>query len=218
VAAPIRVVIVDDHRLVREGLRRILAAEAHVEIVGEAADGLQAIGVVSDLKPDVVLLDINMPEMDGIEAIPAIREESPEIKPLMFSAYMDEATIFRALKAGAKGYLLKDAASCDLIKAIQAVHRGEVWVERELMARFIDEEAGGDFPEGAPTIISNGALTPREREVLRCLARGWTNKEIADALYISEKTVKSHLTSIFKKLKVPGRFRAMLHAVTLGLK
>jgi DNA-binding NarL/FixJ family response regulator len=213
----IRIVIADDHRLVREGLRRILVGEADFEVVGEAADGLEAIDVVSDLRPDVVLLDVNMPAAGGIEAIPVIKENSPKTKPLVLSVSMDEATIFRSLKAGAKGYLSKDAASRVLIKAIRAVHRGEVWVERELMARFIDEEADGDFGD-APRTTSNGALTPREREVLRCLARGWTNKEIADTLCISEKTVKSHLTRIFKKLKVPGRFRAMIHALTLGLK
>lgn len=213
----IRVVIADDHRLFREGLRLILSREGGIDIVGEATNGLQTIEVVSDLQPDVVLLDITMPGMDGIEVIRPVKEKSPETKPLMLTARMDEPMIFKALKAGAKGYLSKDACVSDLIKAIQAVHQGELWVERKLIARFVDGEAGaevkGEDRPGRP----REALTPREEEVLRLLASGGTNKEIAQVLFISEKTVKSHLNRIFRKLNVTRRLQAILYAIHRGL-
>jgi len=182
----IRVVIADDHRLLREMLRLTLRQERDIKIVGEAANGLQAIDVISELKPDIVLLDIIMPEMDGIKVLPAIREKSPKTKALMLTAAKDEAKVFKALKAGAKGYLSKDVSISDLIKAIQAVHKGELWVERKLMARFVEGEAIAD-PKGEdrPGKTKEG-LTPREQEVLRLLSKGSTNKEIAKALFISE--------------------------------
>jgi len=213
----IRVVIADDHRLLREMLRLTLRQERDIKIVGEAANGLQAIDVISELKPDIVLLDIIMPEMDGIKVLPAIREKSPKTKALMLTAAKDEAKVFKALKAGAKGYLSKDVSISDLIKAIQAVHKGELWVERKLMARFVEGEATAD-PKGEdrPGKTKEG-LTPREQEILRLLSKGSTNKEIAKALFISEKTVKSHLNSIFKKLNVSRRLQAILYAIKRGL-
>jgi len=213
----IRVVIADDHRLLREMLRLTLRREKGIEIVGEAANGLQTIDVISELKPDIVLLDTSMPEMDGIKVLPAIREKSPKTKALMLTADKDEAMIFKALKAGAKGYLSKDVSISDLIKAIQAVHKGELWVERKLMARFFEGEAVADPKgEGRPGKKKEG-LTSREQEVLRILSKGSTNKEIAKALFISEKTVKSHLNSIFKKLNVSRRLQAILYAIKRGL-
>ena len=214
----IRVVIADDHRLFREGIRLILRQEKGIEIVGEAATGPQTIDVISDLKPDIVLLDITMPEMDGIRAIQPIREKSPKTKPLMLTASMDEAMIFKALKAGAKGYLSKDACISDLIRAIHAVHQGELWVERKLMARFLDEEAVPDSKAEDPPGRTTEGLTPREQEVLRLLTTGSTNKEIGEALFISEKTVKSHLNSVFRKLNVTRRLQAILYAISRGLK
>jgi DNA-binding NarL/FixJ family response regulator len=213
----IRVVIADDHRLFREGLRLILRQEKGIKIVGEAATGPQTIHVISELKPDIVLLDITMPEMDGIQAIQPIREKSPKTKPLMLTASMDEAIIFKALKAGAKGYLSKDARISDLIRAIHAVHQGELWIERKLMARFFDEEAVADPGEEDQHLRTKGGLTPREQEVLRVLTTGSTNKEIGEALFISEKTVKTHLNSIFRKLNVTHRLQAILYAISRGL-
>jgi len=146
-------------QLFREGLRLILSREEGIELVGEAADGPQTLEVVSNLKPDIVLLDITMPGMDGIEVIRPIKEKSPETKPLMLTAAMDEAMIFRALKAGAKGYLSKDASVSDLIRAIQAVHQGELWVERKLLARFVEGEAVAEVRGAARPGRTKEALT-----------------------------------------------------------
>ena len=213
----IRVVIADGHRLFREGIGRILRDEKGIEIVGEAVNGLQTINVVNDLKPDVVLLDIRMPEMDGIQVISPIRQKSPNTKALMLTATMDEAKIFKSLKAGAKGYLSKDASVSDLTKAIKAVHRGELWIERKLMSRFFDQEAIADSKGANAHGKTKEGLTPREQEVLRHLATGRSNKEIAQDLFISEKTVKTHLNSIFRKLKVTRRLQAILYAISKGL-
>ncbi len=216
-ADQIRVVIADDHKLLREMLHLALRQETGIEVVGEAGNGLQTIDVISDLKPDIVLLDIIMPEMDGIKVLPAIKEKSPKTKALMLTVANDEAMILKALKAGAKGYLSKDVGISDLIKAIQAVHQGELWVERKLMARFFEGEAIAD-PKGEDRSgKTKEGLTPREQEVLRFLTKGSTNKEIAKALFISEKTVKSHLNSIFRKLKVSRRLQAILYAIRRGL-
>jgi len=213
----IRVVIADDHKLLREMLHLALSQEKDIEVVGEAGNGLQTIDIISDLKPDIVLLDIIMPEMNGIKVFPAIREKSPDTKALMLTARNDEAMIFKALKAGAKGYLSKDVSISDLIKAIQAVHKEELWVERKLMARFLDGEAiAHPRAEDQPGKTKEG-LTPREKEVLSLLTKGSTNKELAKALFISEKTVKSHLNSIFRKLNVSRRLQAILYAIRRGL-
>jgi len=213
----IRVVIADDHGLFREMLRLVLRRKGNIKIVGEAANGRETLDVISNLKPDIVLLNGTMPEMDGIQVLPAIREKSLKTKALMITDNKDEALIFKALKGGAKGYLSKDVSISDLIKAIQAVHKGELWVERKLMARFFEGEAiansRGEGQAGRPKKV----LTPREKEVLRILTTGCTNKEIAQALFISEKTVKSHLNNIFRKLDVARRLQAILYAINRGL-
>jgi len=213
----IKVVIADDHGLFREMLRLTMRREGGIKIVGEAANWRQTIDVISDLKPDIVLLDSTMPEMDGIEALPAIREKSLKTKALMLAANKDEAVIFKALKGGAKGYLSKDVSISDLIKAIKAVHIGELWVERKLMARFFEGEAISDSKGEGRAGRPKKVLTPREKEVLCILTTGCTNKEIAQALFISDKTVKSHLNSIFKKLNVTRRLQAILQAIKQGL-
>jgi DNA-binding NarL/FixJ family response regulator len=213
----IRIVIADDHRLFREGIRLMLHEENGIQIVGEACNGPQTINVVTDLAPDVVLLDITNAEMNGIQVILPIREKSPKTKALMLTAAVDEATIFKSLKAGAKGYLSKDSGVSDLSKAIKAVHRGELWIERKLMSRFFDQEAIADSKGRNPHVRTKEGLTPREQEVLSHLATGCTNKEIAQDLFISEKTVKTHLASIFRKLNVTRRLQAILCAIGEGL-
>ena len=213
----IRIVIADDQRLFREGIRLILRQENGIQIVGEAVNWLQTIEVVNDLKPDVVLLDTTMPKMDGVQVILPIRQKSPETKALMLAAALDEAMIFNSLKAGANGYLPKDSSVSDLTKAIRAVHQGELWIDRKLMSRFFDQQAIADSKGGNLHGRTNEGLTPREQEVLSCLTKGYTNKEIAQDLFISEKTVKTHLSSIFRKLKVTRRLQAILYAISKGL-
>ena len=212
----IRIVIVEDHRLFREGLRLGLNGEESFEIVGEAANGLQAIDVISDLKPDVVLLDITMPELSGIEVIPIIKQKSPGTKALMLTASKDETKILKSLKAGAKGYLSKNTTISGLIKAIKVVNKGQLWVERELVARYFNGDITADMGREGRQEKMKEVLTLREQDVLRLLLKGSTNKEIANDLFISEKTVKSHLNKIFKKLNVSRRLDAILTAIKLG--
>lgn len=213
----IRIVIADGHRLFRELLRVTLRREESIKIVGEAVNGPQTIDIIDRLKPDVVLLDITIPEMDGIEVIAPIIKKSPKTKALMLTASMDEASVFKTLKAGAKGYISKDTGISDLIKAIHAVHQGEIWIKRKLIAKFFDENNIVDSKKKDQLGRINPGLTRREHEVLGLLATGCTNKDIAQALFISEKTVKSHLHNIFRKLKVTRRLQAILYAINHGL-
>jgi two-component system response regulator DegU len=216
-AQHISVVIADNHRLIREGLSMMLQREENIDIIGEAVNGLQTINIVKDLKPDVVLLDIKMPEMDGIQVLPSIRNKSPKTKTLMLTSTNDEDRIFNSLKFGAKGYLSMDSSAADLTKAIKAVQRGELWMERKLMSKFFENEAAKNSNGKNPRKKTLEGLTVREQEVLRHLAAGLSNKEIAEDLFISEKTVKSHLNSIFKKLSVTRRLQAILYAINKGL-
>ncbi|MBW1939368.1 MAG: response regulator transcription factor [Deltaproteobacteria bacterium] len=208
----IRIVVVEDHRLFREGLRLILNGEKSFEIVGEAANGLQAIDLISGLKPDVVLLDITMPELSGIDIIPLIKQKSPGTKALMLTASKDETKIFKSLKAGARGYLTKNTTILELTKAIKVVNKGQLWIERKLFARYFN----GDITSDIGREGRQEKLTPREQDVLHLLIKGFTNKEIANDLFISEKTIKSHLNKIFKKLNVSRRLGAILTAIKLG--
>ena len=212
----IRIVIAEDHRLFREGLRSILKDDKSLEIVGEAVNGLQAINVVSDLKPDVVLLDITMPVMDGIQVIPVIRQKSAGTKVLMLTASKDEGKVLKSLQAGAKGYLSKDTSTSSLIKAIKVVHKDQLWVQRKLVARFFNGDFVGDLGKEDRQDKAKANLTPREQDILLLLTKGFTNKEIANDLFISEKTVRNHLTKVFRKLNVNRRIEAIFAAIKLG--
>ncbi len=212
----IRIVIADSHQLFRAGLGLLLSSEEGIALVGEAADGLETIEVVSTLQPDVVLLDISLPGTNGIGVLRTLKEKSPATKPLLLVTTRDEGLIFTALRAGAKGYLSKDTTVSHLTKAIQTVHEGELWVDRKLVARFVEQEVVAELRENRRG-REKEALTTREDEILRLLASGGTNKEIAQALLISEKTVKCHLHSIFRKLNITRRLQAILHAVHCGL-
>ena len=212
----IRLVIADSHQLFRAGLGLLLSSEEGIALVGEAAHGLETIEVVSTLQPDVVLLDITMPGIDGVGILRPIKQQSPATKLLMLTAARDDGLILKALRAGAKGYLSKDTTVSHLTKAIQAVHEGELWVDRKLVARFVEQEVVAELRENRRG-REQEALTTREDEILRLLASGGTNKEIAQALLISEKTVKCHVHSIFRKLNVTRRLQAILHAVHCGL-
>ena len=168
----IRIVIVEDHRLFREGLHLLLNGEESFEIVGEAANGLQAIDVISGLKPDVVLLDITMPKLSGIEVIPIIKQKSPGTKALMLTASTDETKILESLKAGAKGYLSKNTTTSDLIKAIKVINKGQLWVERKLVARYFNGDIAADMGREGRQEKMKEVLTSREQDVLRLLLKG----------------------------------------------
>ncbi len=213
----VRIVIAESHKLFQEGLRLILNSEMAFEVVGVVNNGLQAINVITELQPDIVLLDLSLPEVSGIEVISIIKQKNPATKALLITHDRDEQAIIKAIRAGAKGYLSKNTSVSDLIKAIQVVYQNEFWVQRKLVTQFIN----GDFTAGvgAEDRQQNklAALTPREQDVLRSLVKGATNKEIANELFISEKTVKSHLNQVFKKMNVSRRLEAILSAIKAGL-
>ncbi len=213
----IRLVIADSHQLFRAGLGLLLSSEEGIALVGDAAHGLETIEVVSALQPDVVLLDINLSGMDGVGILRPIKQQSPATKLLMLTAARDDGLILKALRAGAKGCLSRDATLSDLTKAIQAVHEGQLWVDRKLIARFVEQEAGAELRQNRRG-REQDALTTREEEILRLLASGGTNKDIGQALFISEKTVKSHVHNIFQKLNVTRRLQAILYVVHRGLR
>ncbi len=204
----IRILITDDHGVVRQGLRMFLSLDPQMEVVGEATNGKEALDMARTLKPDVVLMDLLMPVMDGIEATRAIRSELPEVEIIALTSVLDEGSVTAAVRAGAIGYLLKDTDAEELGRAIEAAAEGRVHLAPEAAARLMREVRAPESPE---------ALTERESEVLRLLARGKANKQIATSLFVSEKTVKAHVSSILMKLGVHSRTQAALHAVRTGL-
>ncbi len=214
----IRILLCDDQRLFREGLRTLIEAEADFEVIGEAADGLQAVDLCARLRPDIVLLDIRMPELDGVEATRRIRAAGgPEV--VILSTYDDDEFIFEALKAGAAGYLLKDFPAEELIKALRTVHHGGgILIPPPIAAKVVGELRRGQPAAGAAEAPSlTEPLTQREEEILRLLARGRANKEIAEQLYLSEGTVKNYISRIYAKLGARDRTQAALWAVEHGL-
>jgi DNA-binding NarL/FixJ family response regulator len=211
--ALIRIVIAEDHSVVRQALRVMLEMEPDVTVVGEAVDGKDAIKLTKELEPDLVVLDVRMQGMDGVEATRRIRDQFPRIAILILTGFGDEEILLKAVEAGAHGFLLKDATHEELLDAIRRLVKGESLVTPSLLRRLLDEFAHRhEEPHPAPD-----QLTPREREVLQALARGLRNEEIARELVISEKTVKTHLTSIFGKLHVEGRSQAIIYAIRHGL-
>ena len=208
----IRVLIVDDHAIVRKGLRALLRNLPDIEVVGEAEDGWEAIAAVEKLDPDVVLMDLLMPELDGIEATRRIMDDQPDTRILVLTSFAGEDAIFPAIKAGALGYHLKDSSPEELVQAIRQVHRGESSLH-PLIARKVLQELSrpsGDPPTPDP-------LTPREVQVLRLVAQGKSNHEIADELVISETTVRTHVSNILSKLHLASRTQAALYALREGL-
>jgi two-component system, NarL family, response regulator LiaR len=202
-----RVLITDDHGVVRRGLRMFLSLDPDIQVVGEASNGREALAMVRDLEPDVVLMDLLMPIMDGISATKAIRSELPDVEVIAFTSVLEDASVTGAVRAGAIGYLLKDTEAEELRRAIKAAEC-RVHLAPEAVARLMREVRAPENPK---------ALTDRETEVLRLLARGKANKQIAGNLYVSEKTVKAHVSSILMKLGVQSRTQAALHAVRTGL-
>jgi two-component system response regulator NreC len=210
-----RIVLCDDHAVLRSGLRALLTAEPGLEVVGEAGDGAEGVERVVALRPEVALLDITMPGMDGIAAARAIHRQAPEVKVLMLTMHDDPEYLFQALEAGAAGYVLKRAADVDLVEAIRQVVLGEAFLApaatRALIADYLARRERGDLP------LAVEALTPREEEVLRFLAEGYTNQEIADRLVVSVKTVETHRAHILGKLGLRKRAELVRYARTHGL-
>ena len=204
----IRILLVDDHSVVRQGLRLFLKRDAELEVVGEAADGAQALRLSRELKPDVVLMDLLMPGMDGIAATAAIRRELPDTEVLALTSVLEDASVVGAVRAGAIGYLLKDTQAEALCQAIKAAAAGQVQLTPKAAARLMQAISARQSPE---------ALTQRETEVLRRLSQGQSNKQIALNLHNTEQTIKAHVRSILSKLGVQSRTQAALYAIRTGL-
>jgi DNA-binding NarL/FixJ family response regulator len=200
----IRVLIADDHAVVRQGLRTYLDLQEDMEVVAEAADGAEALAAADEHQPDIVLVDLVMPNVDGIEAIRGLRDRAPGARAIVLSSFIDEEKLLPAVRAGAAGYLLKDIQPQELVAAIRTVHGGGALLHPKVASRLLEE-------------LSADPLTPREREVLGLIGRGMANKVIARELELSEKTVKAHVSNILAKLGVTDRTQAALYAVRAGL-
>lgn len=205
---PVRVLLVDDHTVMRQGVRMLLTLDAEIEVIGEAANGRDAVTLAHQLRPDVVLMDLLMPVMDGLSAITEIRRDLPETEIVALTSVLEDSIVTDVVRAGAIGYLLKDAGGDEVIKAIRAAAQGEVHLSPQAAARLVRDVRAPENPQ---------TLTVRETEVLKLMAQGKSNKEIAQALKIGEKTVHSHVSNILSKLNVPSRTQAALYAIRTGL-
>jgi len=213
----IRVLLADDHAVVRQGLRTFLALQDDMEVVADAADGEEAVRAAREHAPDIVLMDLVMPNMDGVEATRRIASERPATRVIALTSFLEDDKVLPAVRAGAAGYLLKDVGPPELVRAIRTVHGGEALLHPAVAARVLEEVAApAPAPAPAPPRAEPG-LTPREREVLALVARGLANKRIAQELGIAEKTVKIHVSRILHKLGVADRTQAALYAVREGL-
>ena len=213
---PIRVMIVDDQVLFREGIRLLLSVQTDIEVVGEAGDGEEAIKLAAKLRPAVVLMDLQMPRLDGVEATRRLHEMMPECRVIILTTFEDDEFVFEGLRAGATGYLLKDTSAEALVEAIQAAARGEAFIQPSVASKVVAEftRLADQLPRPEPLAIP---LSNREQQVLRLVAKGATNKEIASTLVIAEGTVKNHVTSILGKLGVRDRTQAALKGKEIGL-
>jgi NarL family two-component system response regulator LiaR len=208
----IRILIADDHAVVREGLRTLIGTEPGMEVIGEAADGVEAVHKAHALQPDVILLDMVMPRKDGVNVIGEIKRENPAARILVLTSFSDDDKVFPAIKAGALGYLLKNASPQKLLSAIRDVHRGEPTMSPDIASKLVRElQRSSDLP---PT---RAPLTEREEEVLCLVAQGLSNQEIADTLVVGEGTVRTHVSSILSKLHLANRTQAALYALREGL-
>ena len=210
---PVRVLIVEDQALVRQGLSTILDLEEGIRVVGEAADGVEALERIPELLPEVALVDVRMPRMDGIELVRRLRQEHPHVMPIFLTTFDDEDYVFDGLRAGGRGYILKDTPSEELAAAIRKVHRGEAVLGAEITSKVIEEF--GRLSK-APGEHGAGSLSERELEVLKLVATGASNREIAKKLYITEGTVKNHISNVLRKLGFRDRTQAALYAQEHG--
>ena len=204
----IRIVIADDHSVVRQGLRMFLALDGELDVVGEATNGAEAVRLAQELRPDVVLMDLLMPVLDGVAATEAIRRDIGETEVLALTSVLEDQMVIRAMRAGAIGYLLKDTEAHDLCRAIKAAAAGKVQMSPSVAARLVRQVIPAQIKE---------PLTARETDVLRELSLGKSNKEIASTLFVAEKTVRTHVSSILAKLGLNSRTQAALHAIRIGL-
>ena len=223
----IRLYIADDHVLFREGLVRIFDLEEGIEVVGQAADGEQAIKQVLEIEPEVVLMDINMPKVTGVEATKAIKKQRPNVKIIVLSIHDDESYIFETIRAGASGYLLKDVEGRVLIDAISHVANGGSFIHPRVTSKVLKEftrlseeaenlQIYSKTDEEANDSVWEDLLTTREQEILTLMARGMSNRDVSEELFISEKTVKNHVSNIFQKMQVRDRTQAVIHAIKQG--
>ena len=208
----IRILIADDHPVVREGLSAMLSKEQDIQVVGEAENGAEAIDKAKELQPDIVLMDLRMPEVDGVEAMRQIGAVNPDIRFIVLTTYDNDEFIFKGIEAGARAYLLKDSPREELFKAIRAVYKGESLIQPAIAGRVLDR-----FTELSRQAQVVEVLSEREVEVLNLMAKGAANKEIATELYITESTVKTHVQSIFQKLGVSDRTEAVTQAIKKGI-
>lgn len=211
---PIRVVLADDHAVVREGTRQLLEREPDILVVGEASDGAEAVRLVESAQPKVVVMDVRMPGMGGVEATKIIKERYPAVEVLVMTAHDDDEFVFTLLEAGASGYLLKTAPVKELIRAIHEVAEGQSALDPHIARKVVRQFTGGAARQKQQEAYE--ALTDREQEVLELLAEGKTNKEIAESLIISDRTVQTHLSNVFSKMGVSSRTEAVLEAIRRG--
>lgn len=213
----IRVVITDDQTLIRQGLDSLLAITDEVEVVGHAADGDEALALVRECSPDVLLLDLRMPGRDGIATLEALRERDSTVPVLVLTTFDDDELVLRALRAGARGYLLKDVTLEELVGAIRTLAEGGTLVQPALTERLVRGLGALPVPDDFAHLPTPEPLTPRETEILRLVASGFSNREIGEALFLAEGTVKNHLSTLLAKLGVRDRTRAVLRALHLGI-
>ncbi len=216
---PIRVLLVDDHAMLRDGLRNILQMEPDITVAGEASDGESAVRQAEQLQPDVVLMDINLPGIDGIEATRRVRLASPGSSVIILSMHNADEFLFAAIREGAAGYLLKSLPSSEVVRAVRAAARGESLLDPAMARKLMEGYASllRRSPAEEPDEPEEHDLTPREKEVLDMVVQGASNREIGEKLFLSEKTVKQHMTKILRKLGVRSRSQAIIHAVKSGL-
>lgn len=211
----IKVLVTDDHDIVRDGLKQLLNSQSNMEVIGEASDGREALDKIKLLHPDVVLLDITMPNMTGLEVANLIRDVMPKTRIVVFSMHAKESYVKEIFASGAFGYVLKASPSSDILKAIEAAYRGEYFLGSRLKAEVIDKYVKGQ--KGTPTVSGYDLLTEREQQVFRLVAQGHSTDRIADFLCISPKTVEKHRTSIMRKLDIHDRFELLKYAIKIGV-